>query len=45
MAARGYNVLAIEYRGSSGYGRAFQLLSVGEWTEGKGGMRSPRQTT
>ncbi len=36
MAARGYNVLAIEYRGSSGYGRAFQLLSVGEWTQGQG---------
>ncbi|HTF72676.1 MAG TPA: prolyl oligopeptidase family serine peptidase, partial [Edaphobacter sp.] len=36
MASKGYTVLAIEYRGSSGYGRPFQLLSVGEWTQGQG---------
>ncbi len=36
MASKGYSVLAIEYRGSSGYGRPFQLLSVGDWTRGQG---------
>jgi dipeptidyl aminopeptidase/acylaminoacyl peptidase len=36
MAMKGYTVLAIEYRGSSGYGRPFQLLSVGDWTVGQG---------
>jgi len=36
MASKGYVVVAIEYRGSSGYGRPFQLLSVGDWTRGQG---------
>jgi dipeptidyl aminopeptidase/acylaminoacyl peptidase len=36
LAQKGYLVLAIEYRGSSGYGRPFQLLSVGDWTRGQG---------
>ncbi len=36
LAQKGYVVLAIEYRGSSGYGRPFQLLSVGDWTRGQG---------
>ncbi len=36
MASKGYTAFAIEYRGSSGYGRPFQLLSVGEWTQGQG---------
>ena len=36
MASKGYTVLAIDYRGSSGYGRPFQLLSVGDWTQGQG---------
>ncbi len=36
LAQKGYVVLAIEYRGSSGYGRPFQLLSVGDWTGGQG---------
>ena len=36
LAQKGYIVLAIEYRGSSGYGRPFQFLSVGDWTRGQG---------
>jgi dipeptidyl aminopeptidase/acylaminoacyl peptidase len=36
FAARGYIVLAIEYRGSSGYGRPFQLLSWGHWAADQG---------
>lgn len=36
LAQKGYVVIAIEYRGSSGYGRPFQLLSVGDWTGGQG---------
>jgi dipeptidyl aminopeptidase/acylaminoacyl peptidase len=36
LAQKGYVVLAIEYRGSSGYGRPFQMLSVGDWTRGQG---------
>jgi len=36
LSQKGYVVLAIEYRGSSGYGRPFQLLSVGDWTRGQG---------
>lgn len=29
-------VLAIEYRGSAGHGRAFQALSLGDWAAGQG---------
>ncbi|MGA9143463.1 MAG: LpqB family beta-propeller domain-containing protein [Candidatus Acidiferrales bacterium] len=36
FAAKGYIVLAIEYRGSSGYGRPFQLLSWGHWAADQG---------
>jgi dipeptidyl aminopeptidase/acylaminoacyl peptidase len=36
LAQKGFVVLAIEYRGSSGYGRPFQKLSVGDWTRGQG---------
>lgn len=32
----GYVVLAIEYRGSAGHGRAFQDLSYGDWAAGQG---------
>jgi acylaminoacyl-peptidase len=32
----GYLVLAIEYRGSAGHGRAFQDLSYGDWAAGQG---------
>lgn len=31
LAEQGYVVLAINYRGSSGYGREFQTLSIGDW--------------
>jgi dipeptidyl aminopeptidase/acylaminoacyl peptidase len=31
LAHRGYVVLAINYRGSSGYGRPFQDLATGDW--------------
>jgi dipeptidyl aminopeptidase/acylaminoacyl peptidase len=31
LASRGYVVLAINYRGGSGFGRAFQDLSVNKW--------------
>ncbi len=36
MAQKGYLVLAIEYRGSSGYGRRFQLASWGAWAAEQG---------
>jgi dipeptidyl aminopeptidase/acylaminoacyl peptidase len=36
LAQQGYIVLAIEYRGSSGYGRPFQLASWGGWAEEQG---------
>ncbi len=36
LAQKGFVVLAVEYRGSSGYGRPFQKLSVGDWTRGQG---------
>ena len=36
MASKGYIVLAIEYRGSSGYGREFQLESWGKWASEQG---------
>ncbi|HMA99281.1 MAG TPA: prolyl oligopeptidase family serine peptidase, partial [Wenzhouxiangella sp.] len=31
MAQKGYVVLAVNYRGGSGFGRAFQDLSIGDW--------------
>jgi dipeptidyl aminopeptidase/acylaminoacyl peptidase len=31
LAQQGYVVLAINYRGSSGYGRRFQDLAIGDW--------------
>ncbi len=36
LAQKGYIVLAIEYRGSSGYGRQFQLESWGKWASEQG---------
>jgi dipeptidyl aminopeptidase/acylaminoacyl peptidase len=36
LADKGYIVLAIEYRGSSGYGREFQLASWGGWAAEQG---------
>ncbi len=36
LAQKGYIVLAIEYRGSSGYGRGFQLASWGTWAAEQG---------
>ncbi len=36
LANKGYIVLAIEYRGSSGYGRQFQLESWGKWASEQG---------
>lgn len=36
LAHEGFVVLAIEYRGSAGHGRAFQDLSLGDWAAGQG---------
>lgn len=36
LAREGFVVLAIEYRGSAGHGRAFQDLSLGDWAAGQG---------
>lgn len=36
LAHEGFVVLAIEYRGSAGHGRAFQHLSMGDWAAGQG---------
>jgi len=36
LADKGYIVLAVEYRGSSGYGRGFQLASWGGWAADQG---------
>jgi len=36
LSHRGFVVLAIEYRGSAGHGRAFQELSLGDWAAGQG---------
>ena len=35
LAQRGYVVLAVNYRGGSGFGRAFQDLGVGDWANGQ----------
>jgi len=35
MASRGYVVLAINYRGGSGFGRPFQDLAVSDWAHGQ----------
>jgi len=35
LAARGYLVLAVNYRGGSGFGRAFQDLGVNDWANGQ----------
>lgn len=36
LSHEGFVVLAIEYRGSSGHGREFQDLSLGDWAAGQG---------
>jgi len=36
ISHQGYVVLAIEYRGSAGHGRAFQDLSLGKWAAEQG---------
>ena len=35
LAASGYVVIGIDFRGSGGYGRAFQALSMGDWHGGE----------
>ncbi len=35
LASKGYVVLAINYRGGSGFGRAFQDLSINDWANGQ----------
>lgn len=35
LAAQGFIVLAIDFRGSGGYGRSFQELSMGDWHGGQ----------
>lgn len=35
LANRGYVVMAINYRGGSGFGRAFQDLAVNDWANGQ----------
>jgi dipeptidyl aminopeptidase/acylaminoacyl peptidase len=35
LASRGFVVMAINYRGGSGFGRAFQDLAVGDWMGGQ----------
>jgi dipeptidyl aminopeptidase/acylaminoacyl peptidase len=35
LAAKGYLVLAINYRGGSGFGRPFQDLSIEDWANGQ----------
>jgi dipeptidyl aminopeptidase/acylaminoacyl peptidase len=35
LAANDFTVIAIDYRGSGGYGRAFQELSMGDWEGGE----------
>jgi dipeptidyl aminopeptidase/acylaminoacyl peptidase len=35
LASQGYVVLAVDFRGSGGYGRPFQELSMGDWEGGE----------
>ena len=35
LASKGYVVLAVNYRGGSGFGRAFQDLSINDWANGQ----------
>jgi dipeptidyl aminopeptidase/acylaminoacyl peptidase len=35
LVANGYVVLAVDFRGSGGYGRGFQELSMGDWEGGE----------
>jgi dipeptidyl aminopeptidase/acylaminoacyl peptidase len=35
LASNGYVVLAVNYRGGSGFGRAFQDLSINDWANGQ----------
>ena len=35
LASKGYVVLAINYRGGSGFGRAFQDLGINDWANGQ----------
>jgi dipeptidyl aminopeptidase/acylaminoacyl peptidase len=35
LASQGYVVLAVDFRGSGGYGRPFQALSMGDWEGGE----------
>ncbi len=35
LASKGYVVLAVNYRGGSGFGRAFQDLGVNDWANGQ----------
>ncbi|MBM4186232.1 MAG: S9 family peptidase [Gemmatimonadetes bacterium] len=35
LASRGYLVLAVNYRGGSGFGRAFQDLAINDWANGQ----------
>jgi dipeptidyl aminopeptidase/acylaminoacyl peptidase len=35
LASRGYLVLAVNYRGGSGFGRAFQELGINDWANGQ----------
>ncbi|USZ70140.1 S9 family peptidase (plasmid) [Halorussus salilacus] len=35
LAARGFVVVGIDFRGSGGYGRSFQELSMGDWEGGE----------
>lgn len=35
LAANGYVVFAVDFRGSGGYGRSFQELSMGDWHGGQ----------
>ena len=35
LASKGYLVLAINYRGGSGFGREFQNLSINDWVNGQ----------
>jgi dipeptidyl aminopeptidase/acylaminoacyl peptidase len=35
LASKGYVVLAVNYRGGSGFGREFQDLSINDWADGQ----------